>query len=225
MADRGTLFLDEVGELPAAFQSKLLRVLQEREFERVGGNQPIRVDVRILAATNRDLEIAISAGAFRMDLYYRLNVVSLEMPPLRDRREDIPMLARYFAAKHGKRVTRKLAGLDPEALARLEAYDWPGNVRELENAIERAIVLGTTELIIPEDLPEAVLDTPAAAEAGGTYHRTVREEKKRAILAALARAGGSFTEAAKLLGVHPNYLHRLVRNFGLKEEIQKATPR
>ena len=223
MADRGTLFLDEVGELPAAFQSKLLRVLQEREFERVGGNQPIRVDVRILAATNRDLESAISAGAFRVDLYYRLNVVSLEMPPLRDRREDIPMLARYFAAKHGKRVTRKLAGLDPEALARLEAYDWPGNVRELENAIERAIVLGTTELIIPDDLPEAVLDTPAAAEAAGGYHRTVREEKKRAILAALGRAGGSFTEAAKLLGVHPNYLHRLVRNLDLREAAKKVS--
>jgi two-component system response regulator HydG len=225
MADRGTLFLDEVGELPSAFQSKLLRVLQEREFERVGGNQPIRVDVRILAATNRDLESAVSAGAFRKDLYYRLNVVSLEMPPLRDRREDIPMLARYFAAKHGKRVTRRLAGLSPEAMARLEAYDWPGNVRELENAIERAIVLGTTELILPEDLPEAVLDTAAAAEASGGYHRTVREEKKRAILAALGRAGGSFTEAAKLLGVHPNYLHRLVRNLDLKEEAQKTASR
>ena len=225
MADRGTLFLDEVGELPPAFQSKLLRVLQERGFERVGGTQPIRVDVRILAATNRDLESAVSGGAFRKDLYYRLNVVSLEMPPLRDRREDIPMLARYFAAKHGKRVTRKLSGLSPQALAHLEAYDWPGNVRELENAIERAVVLGATELIIPEDLPEAVLDTPAAAEAGGGYHRTVREEKKRAILAALGRACGSYTEAAKLLGVHPNYLHRLVRNLDMKEEVQKATGR
>ncbi|MGA2137186.1 MAG: sigma 54-interacting transcriptional regulator [Bryobacteraceae bacterium] len=225
MADRGTLFLDEVGELPPAFQSKLLRVLQEREFERVGGAQPIRVDVRILAATNRDLESAVSACVFRKDLYYRLNVVSLEMPPLRDRREDIPMLARYFAAKHGKRVTRKLAGLSPEALARLEAYDWPGNVRELENAIERAVVLGATELIIPEDLPEAVLDAPAASEAIGGYHQTVREEKKRAILAALGRAGGNYTEAAKLLGVHPNYLHRLVRNLDLKDELQKATDR
>jgi Nif-specific regulatory protein len=225
MADRGTLFLDEVGELPPGFQSKLLRVLQEREFERVGGTQPIRVDVRILAATNRDLERAVSAGAFRKDLYYRLNVVSLAMPPLRERREDIPMLARYFAAKHVKRVTRKLAGLSPEALARLEAYDWPGNVRELENAIERAVVLGATELIIPEDLPEAVLDAPAASEAIGGYHQTVREEKKRAILAALGLAGGSYTEAARLLGVHPNYLHRLVRNLDLREEVEKTTGR
>jgi DNA-binding NtrC family response regulator len=143
------------------------------------------------------------------------------MPPLRDRREDIPMLARYFAGKHGKRVTRKLAGLSPSALTRLEAYDWPGNVRELENAIERAVVLGTTELIIPEDLPEAVLDAPTPSEPVGGYHQTVREEKKRAILAALGRAGGSYTEAAKLLGVHPNYLHRLVRNLDLREEVKK----
>ncbi|HUE01324.1 MAG TPA: sigma 54-interacting transcriptional regulator [Bryobacteraceae bacterium] len=222
MADRGTLFLDEVGELPLAFQSKLLRVLQEREFERVGGTQPIRVDVRLLAATNRDLESAIAGGAFRKDLYYRLNVVSLDMPPLRDRREDIPMLARYFAAKHGKRVTRRLAGLSREALAILETYDWPGNVRELENAIERAVVLGSADLIIPEDLPEAVLDAPAASEAIGGYHQTVKEEKKRAILAALGRAGGNYTEAAKLLGVHPNYLHRLVRNLDLREGAKQA---
>ena len=223
MADRGTLFLDEVGELPMAFQSKLLRVLQEREFERVGGTQQIRVDVRILAATNRNLESAITAGAFRKDLFYRLNVVSLAIPALRDRREDIPMLARYFAAKHGKRVTRKVAGLSPEALACLEAYDWPGNVRELENAIERAIVLGSTDLIIPEDLPEAVLDAPAASEAVGGFHQTVREEKKRAILGALALAGGSFTEAAKILGVHPNYLHRLVRNLDLRDAAKKTS--
>ena len=222
MAHRGTLFLDEVGELPPGFQSKLLRVLQEREFERVGGTQPIRVDVRILAATNRDLESALAAGAFRRDLFYRLNVVSLSMPALRDHREDIPMLARHFVAKHGKRVTRRLEGLSREALASLEAYDWPGNVRELENAIERAVVLGTTELIIPEDLPEAVLDAPAASGPIGEYHETVREEKKRSILAALGRAGGSYTAAAKLLGVHRNYLHRLVRNLGLKEELKKA---
>ncbi len=225
MADRGTLFLDEVGELPLAFQSKLLRVLQEREFERVGGTQPIRVDVRVLAATNRDLESAIARDVFRKDLYYRLNVVSLDMPPLRDRREDIPMLARYFAAKHGKRVTRRMAGLSPDALACLQAYDWPGNVRELENAIERAVVLGTTDLIIPEDLPEAVLDAPAASEAIGGYHQTLAGEKKRAILAALGRAGGNYTEAAKLLGIHPNYLHRLVRNLDLKKEVKKTPGR
>jgi Nif-specific regulatory protein len=222
MAHRGTLFLDEVGELPQAFQTKLLRVLQEREFERVGGARTIRVDVRLIAATNRDLESAIACNAFRKDLYYRLNVVSLAMPPLRDRREDIPLLARHFVAKHGKKANRRLAGLSPEALDCLQAYDWPGNVRELENLIERAVVLGSTELIVPEDLPEAVLEAPVAAEAPGRYHQTVREEKKRAILAALSQSGGNYTEAAKLLGVHPNYLHRLVRNLGLREEVRKA---
>ncbi len=223
IADRGTLFLDEAGELPMAFQTKLLRVLQEREFERVGGTRPIKVDVRLIAATNRDLEAAIATNGFRKDLYYRLNVVSLIMPPLRDRREDIPLLARHFAAKHGKRAKRKLAGLSAEALACLAAYDWPGNVRELENAVERAVVLGSTELIVPEDLPDAVLDTaPEAAQLAGGYHETLREEKKRAILAALEQSGGKYTEAAKILGVHPNYLHRLVRNLNLKQEIKSA---
>jgi two-component system, NtrC family, response regulator HydG len=220
IADQGTLFLDEVGELPMAFQTKLLRVLQEREFERVGGNRPIRVDVRLIAATNRDLESAIAANSFRKDLYYRLNVVSLIMPALRDRREDIALLARHFTAKHGKRAKRKLAGLSAEALACLEAYDWPGNVRELENAVERAIVLGSTDLIVPDDLPEAVLETAPASRLAGGYHETVREQKKRSILAALEQSEGKYTEAAKLLGVHPNYLHRLVRNLDLKREIR-----
>jgi Nif-specific regulatory protein len=222
-ADHGTLFLDEAGELPLAFQTKLLRVLQEREFERVGGTRPIQVDVRLIAATNRDLESAIANNTFRQDLYYRLNVVSLKMPPLRDRREDIPLLARHFAAKHGKRAKRRLAGISAEALACLESYDWPGNVRELENALERAVVLGSTDLIMPEDLPEAVLETtPASSAVSGGYYETVRDEKKRAILAAIERSGGNYTEAARILGVHPNYLHRLIRNLNLKGEIQKS---
>ncbi len=222
IADRGTLFLDELGELPLSFQTKLLRVLQEREFERVGGTRPIRMDVRLIAATNRDLESAIAANAFRKDLYYRLNVVSVTMPALRDRREDIPLLARHFVAKQSKQVKRRLSGLSPEALACLEAYDWPGNVRELENAIERAAVLGSTDLIFPDDLPELILDAPATTEVHGGYYHTVREEKKRAILAALNRSGGNYTEAAKSLAIHPNYLHRLVRNLDLKGEVKKA---
>jgi Nif-specific regulatory protein len=222
MADGGSLFLDEVGELPPAFQTKLLRVLQEREFERVGGARSIRVDVRLIAATNRDLESAIAGNTFRQDLYYRLNVVSLTMPALRDRREDIPLLARHFAAKHSQRAARRIAGLSPEALACLNAYDWPGNVRELENAIERAVVLGTTDLIRPEDLPETVLDAASApSDPPGGFYATVRDGKKRAILAALEQAEGSYTEAAKLLGLHPNYLHRLVRTFDLKAEVKK----
>jgi Nif-specific regulatory protein len=222
IADAGTLFLDEIGDLSPALQVKLLRVLQEREFERVGGTQTLKVDIRLIAATNRNLEEAIEAGEFRQDLYYRLNVVSFEMPALRERREDIPLLASYFAEKYSVKCNRKLLGLSPEARARLNAYDWPGNVRELENAIERAVVLGTTELILPEDLPEALLEneaTPAAATT--SYHDAVAQTKKKIILNAMEKSKGSYTEAAKLLGVHPNYLHRLIRNLNLKEQIKQ----
>jgi Nif-specific regulatory protein len=222
LADRGTVFLDEVGEMPLACQAKLLRVLQEREFERVGGTRQIRCDIRLIAATNHDLEAALDRGTFRKDLYYRLNVVSLTMPPLRDRREDIPLLASFFVARHGKRARRRVTGLSRAALACLEAHDWPGNVRDLENAIERAVVLGSTDLILPEDLPETVLEAgqEGAGPIGG-YHDSIRNEKMRAILAALEQAGGSFTEAAKLLGIHPNYLHRLVRNLDLRGAVRK----
>jgi transcriptional regulator with GAF, ATPase, and Fis domain len=219
----GTAFLDEVGELPLPHQAKLLRVLQEREFERVGGNRPIRSDVRVIAATNRDLDNAVAKGEFRKDLYFRLNVVPLTLPPLRDRREDIPLLAAHFAAKHGKRSRRDLPEISQEALACLLACDWPGNVRELENAIEHAIVLGSSNLILPEDLPETVLESPRAATAPiGSYQHAICDQRKRLILNALDAAGGVFTEAAKLLGVHPNYLHRLVRQLNLKAEIKKS---
>jgi Nif-specific regulatory protein len=219
LADRGTVFLDEVGEMPPACQARLLRLIQEREFERVGGTRQIRTDIRLIAATNRELEAAIECGTFRKDLYYRLNVVSLTLPPLRDRREDIPLLASHFVAKHGKRATRRVTGIAREALAYLKAHDWPGNVRDLENAIERAVVLGSTDLILAEDLPETVLEAaPHGTGPIGGYHETLRNEKARVILAALDQAGGSFTEAAKLLGIHPNYLHRLVRNLGLREK-------
>jgi Nif-specific regulatory protein len=189
-----------------------------------GGSRQIRSDVRLIAATNRDLEIAIQRGTFRKDLYYRLNVVSLTMPPLRDRREDIPLLASYFVAKHGKRVGRKVTGISREALVCLQAHDWPGNVRDLENAIERAVVLGSTDLILAEDLPENVLDAcPGDADLIGGYHEAVRKEKIRVILATLDKAGGRFTEGAKLLGIHPNYLHRLVHNLNLRDAIRDST--
>ncbi|HEX5706715.1 MAG TPA: sigma 54-interacting transcriptional regulator [Pyrinomonadaceae bacterium] len=228
-AEGGTVFLDEVGEMSPALQTKLLRVLQEREFERVGGTQTISVDVRVVAATNRDLEQAIKDGTFRRDLYYRLNVVSFEMPPLRERREDIPMLASYFAKKYATKFNRKVSGLSAAARACLVSYDWPGNVRELENAVERAVVLGSTDLILPEDLPETLLEaaTPqgagAAGEGGGAgkYHEAVREAKRQLILSAVEQSGGQLTEAARLLGVHPNYLHRLIRNLNLKEMLRK----
>jgi Nif-specific regulatory protein len=222
VAEGGTVFLDEIGELSPALQVKLLRVLQEREFERVGGTKPIKLDIRVITATNRNLEEAVSQGSFRQDLYYRLNVVSLEMPPLRNRQEDIPLLANYFAAKYGQKCNRRVMGIAPQAQARLVAYDWPGNVRELENAIERAVVLGSTETILPEDLPESVLESASVASEPPTkYHEAVVQTKKQIILSAMAQANGSFTEAAKILGVHPNYLHRLIRNLNLKEQLKK----
>jgi Nif-specific regulatory protein len=222
VADGGTLFLDEVGEMPALLQVKLLRVLQEQEFERVGATRTLRVDIRLIAATNKDLEEAIRQGTFRQDLYYRLNVVSLSMPPLRERREDIPLLASYFVQKYSDKCNRKVRGISGEARARLTSYDWPGNVRELENAIERGVVLGTTDLILPEDLPEAVLETATPASGGvANYHEAVTEAKKQLILKAVEQAEGNYTEAAKLLGVHPNYLHRLIRNMNLRPELKK----
>jgi len=215
LAAGGTLFLDEIGELTPPLQVKLLRVLQEREFERVGGTLTIKVDVRVLAATNKNLEDAMAAGSFRHDLYYRLNVVSLEMPPLRERREDIMLLASYFVDKYGAMCNRKLKGISPDARARLLAYDWPGNVRELENTIERAIVLGTTDWILPEDLPEAVLETELTDKTANGYHDAVVQSKKEILLHAVEQAQNNYNEAARLLGIHPNYLHRLMRNLNL----------
>ena len=222
MADGGTIFLDEVGELAPLLQAKLLRVLQEREFERVGGTRTIKVDLRLIAATNKDLDEAIRRGEFRQDLYYRLNVVALEMPSLRERKEDIPLLANFFVEKFGHKCRQQSMKISKEARARLIAYDWPGNVRELENAIERAVVLSSTDIIMPEDLPEAILETesPAGAPAA-KYHEAVQETKKRLILQAVEQSAGNYTEAARLLGVHPNYLHRLIRNMNLKPEIKK----
>lgn len=217
IANGGTIFLDEIGELTAPLQVKLLRVLQEREFERVGGTVTINVDLRVIAATNKNLEEAIEAGQFRQDLYYRLNVVSVEMPALRDRREDVMLLANYFADKYGARCNRKLKGFSPEVRNCLTAYDWPGNVRELENTIERAIVLGTTEWILPEDLPESVLETKMTDGSMTTYHAAVVQNKKQMILRALEETNKNHAEAARLLGIHPNYLQRLIRNLNLDQ--------
>ena len=175
-----------------------------------------------MTATNKNLEEAVDDGTFRQDLYYRLNVVSLEMPPLRERQDDIPLLANYFAAKYGEKCNRRITGISTEAQARLVNYEWPGNVRELANAIERAVVLGTTEYVLLEDLPDSVLESESPAAApGNKYHDAVAQTKKQIILNAMQQAKGSFTEAAKLLGVHPNYLHRLIRNLNLKDQLKK----
>ena len=221
MADSGTIFLDEIGDLSPGLQTKLLRVLQEREFERVGGNHTIKIDVRVVAATNRNLEAAIAQSEFRQDLYFRLNVVELKMPPLRERAEDIPLLANYFARKYADKCNRRIAGISPEAKKLLMSYDWPGNVRELENAIERAVVLGTTDRILGDDLPEAVLDydVTSSGETTSNYHDSVVRTKKKMITDAIKQANGNYTAAARLLGLHPNYLHRLIRNLNLKDEL------
>jgi transcriptional regulator with GAF, ATPase, and Fis domain len=220
MANGGVVFLDEIGELAPALQVKLLRVLQEREFERLGGLRPISVDIRLIAATNQDLAQAVKAGNFRNDLFYRLNVLSLVMPPLRDRRDDITMLANYFIAKYVKKSNTRMKTLSPEAMLCLAKYDWPGNVRELENAIEHAMVLSVSEVIQPEDLPESILETGLTPNTeGATYHSEVKEKKKQLILDALEDTKRNYTEAAHVLGVHVNYLHRLIRNLDLKDAL------
>jgi transcriptional regulator with GAF, ATPase, and Fis domain len=224
IAQGGTVFLDEVGELAAPLQAKLLRVLQEREFERVGGTRPIKLDIRLIAATNVDLNEASRAGKFRQDLYYRLNVVSLEVPPLRERPEDIALLAAFFTARYSEKVNRRVAGISPKARACLLRYPWPGNVRELENAIERAVVLGSTELILPEDLPDSILEETASSEEPITaLHEGMREAKKKLIEQAIEQANGNYTEAAGILGVHPNHLFRLIRTLKLASKRQRRT--
>ena len=223
VADGGVVFLDEIGELAPALQVKLLRVLQEREFERVGGTHPIKIDVRLVAATNRNLAEAVREGQFRQDLYYRLNVVKVTMPPLRERKEDIPTLTRHFVQKHAKKCKMKPKPVSREAMAALMNYDWPGNVRELENAIERALVLGASDTLLLEDLPESLAEQEQPQEISeGKYHGNVKELKKQLILDAVRQTRGNYIEAAKILGVHPNYLHRLIRNLALKDVLSEA---
>jgi Nif-specific regulatory protein len=201
-------------------QSKLLRVLQEQEFERVGGTTPLSVDIRLIAATNRNLEMALQEGSFREDLFYRLNVINIEVPPLRDHMEDLSLLVQYFVTKLGAQCGRPSLGISPEALSILKQHDWPGNVRELQNVIERAIVLGSHQLILPEDLPSEMQRTEGKSVGSSSFHEAVMERKKAVILEAVVRAGGKMTEAAKSLKLQPTYLHRLVRNLGLRQEIK-----
>ena len=216
IAEDGTLFLDEIGEMAPLLQAKLLRVLQQREFERLGGTRLLPFNARVVAATNKNLETAIKAGEFRQDLYYRLNVISVASPPLRERRDDIPVLALYFSNKYAARCKRGFKGIAAEARSLLMQYSWPGNVRELENAIEHAIVMGLTDEILPEDLPDALLEEQSPELEAARYHRTLNQTKKQLVLSALDEAKGSPADAARLLGIHPKYLHRLIRNLNLK---------
>jgi len=218
-AQGGTIFLDELGELPTPVQGKLLRVLQDREFDRVGGAKPVKVDVRVVAATNRDLEKMIEEGRFRSDLYYRVKVVEIALPPLRVRgAEDVTRLVRHFLAHHAKRHGRSVPKIAPAALARLAAYSWPGNVRELENCLESAIVVMEGDELRAEHLPlpERVPSLRASAtESSGDRVPTLAEVEKEHVLSVLARANGNRSEAARLLAIGRNTLQRKLREYGV----------
>lgn len=226
LAEEGTIFLDEIGDLALNLQVKLLRVLQEREFQRVGGTKDIRVDVRILAATNRDLRQAIQRGTFRADLYYRLNVVLITLPPLRDRRDDIPLLVRYFVDHYCREVNRPPMEVPGDVMARLQSYSWPGNVRELQNTIERAVVLANGPAISLADLPSETHKLSESREK--TMARTIEIDEtlplsaaidaftRERVLQALHSSGGSQTEAARRLGLPQSNLSRLLKRLGMR---------
>jgi len=201
LADGGTLFLDEIGEISPSVQVKLLRFLQEHEFERVGGTQTIRVDVRVIAATNRNLVDDVKAGRFREDLFYRLNVVTLDMPPLRDRKTDVPTLGKFFLDRYARENNKQIEGFAPQTLELLMSYDWPGNVRELENAIERAVVLTTGKNVEPRHLPPNVRPTTSPTGMPPIPGSTLAELEKYAILETLKLTGGSTSKAAEILGI------------------------
>jgi len=217
LADGGTLFLDEIGDLSAAVQVKLLRVLQEREFERVGGIKTLTIDIRLIAASNRDLEKEVAAGRFRQDLYFRLNVVPLHLPPLRERPDDIPILAAHFAAKSAAKYGQPTPELEPPLVEVLLEYEWPGNVRELENLIERLVVLSNTSTLGLEFVPEKMLRALPGTTPGdeNTLEGAVEAVKRRMIINALQAEGNNKVAAAKRLGISRSYLHRLINEFDL----------
>jgi len=221
VAHGGTVFLDEIGDIRPALQAKLLRVLQDQTFERVGSTRPIQADIRFVAATNRDLRQAVRDGQFRLDLYYRLDVVSVTLPPLRERPGDIAALAQHFLDRYRREVKRDLHGIRADTLACLRRYPWPGNVRELENVIERAVVLTEGPEITSEDLPVELRDGAGAdsmvRESTRGYHVAVEEFKRGLILSTLRRTAGNRTMAARLLGLQRTYLARLIRDLGVAE--------
>jgi two-component system response regulator HydG len=220
-ADGGSVFLDEIGETTPTMQAKLLRVIQEREIQPVGSDAIIDVDVRILAATNRNLQEDVKQGKFREDLYYRLNVVNLNVPPLRNRQDDIPLLAQHFLEKYADKNRKPVKGFSPLAMDMLIKYEWPGNVRELENAIERAVILLPGEHITENQLPLNIVQAhdgapphPAAAQQRGAI-RSLEEIEKEAILATLAATGGNKSETARRLGINRKTLHKKLKTYGV----------
>jgi len=222
-ADSGTLFLDEIGDIPPSVQVKLLRVLQEKEFERLGGNQSIKVDVRLVAATNRDLEKAMKEGAFREDLYYRLNVVTVVLPPLRERKEDIPALMEHFITKYGRENKKNITGVTAETRDLLMRYAYPGNVREFENIIERAVVLTKGEIITSADVPLHLKTTESeekicVAKRDGSLTETLDTVERGIIMEALKAAGGVQTRAAEKLGISERVLRYKLKKFKIREQ-------
>jgi two-component system response regulator HydG len=220
-ANKGTIFLDEIGEMSSVMQAKLLRVIQDREIQRVGSDFTLKVDVRILAATNRDLQADVSAGKFREDLYYRLNVVTLRVPPLRERVEDIPLLAQHFLETYARKNKKRIKGFTPLAMDMFLKYHWPGNVRELENAVERAVILGLGDYITEKELPLRIAKAyPHAEEIDGPQTvskepQSLEEAEKAAVLAALNTAGGNKSETARLLGITRKTLHKKLKKYGV----------
>jgi len=209
LANKGTLFLDEIGEISANVQVHLLRVLEEKEFTRVGGTEPIKVDVRLVTATNRDLRKAVEQGGFREDLYYRINVVTIELPPLRERKEDIPLLANHFLSQFAQENQKDITGFSPEATQLLLNYEWPGNVRELENAIERAVILAKDNMITAAELAPEDLAPP------GAPGKDLREVERDHILNVLARTGGNYSQAARILGITRMTLYNKAKAYGI----------
>jgi transcriptional regulator with GAF, ATPase, and Fis domain len=215
LADHGTLFLDEVGDIPAPLQPKLLRVLQEQEFERLGSTRTQRVDVRLVAATNRDLEGMVESGGFRVDLFYRLNVFPIELPPLRDRREDVPALVTYFVEGFSRRIGKRIDTIPPVTMAAFEAYDWPGNVRELQNVVERAVILADAG-VLPNPLPARRV---AAQARVPTTPTTLRDSERALILGALEAVGwvvGGPDGAAARLGLNRTTLINMMKRLGIE---------
>jgi two-component system response regulator HydG len=218
LAHKSSIFLDEIAEMAPATQAKILRVLQEREFERLGGTQTIKVDTRVVAATNKNLEEEIAAGRFREDLYYRLNVVTLDVPPMRERREDIPNLADFFLKQYAKKNHRLIQGYTPRATDLLMRYDWPGNVRELENIIERAVIMSRGEVITPLEFPNDIQDLDQGlkdSQINLTPGRSLKEVEKAMILRTLEETGGNRTHAARILGITRRTLQLRLKDYGI----------
>jgi two-component system response regulator PilR (NtrC family) len=229
VAERGTVFLDEIGEMSAVMQVKLLRVLQERKFRRVGGLEEMQADIRVIAATNQDLAKLVAEGRFREDLFYRINVIGIHLPPLRDRREDIPLVAEHFLVKYSEQMGKSVSAISHDALELMQKYDWPGNIRELENTIERAVALEATPTVLPDSLPPAVRGDSlrpslaasppvdaALPSSGFDLEAHVQEIERGYLAEALKRAGGVQVRAAELLGMSFRSFRYYVKKYNLR---------